>query len=975
MEALVNKRPNRRALRRNKVKKKKQYTELKLVGVNCAGLSLKLYSFNEMLSKLCHGVFFLEETKMKRPGKIKTSMSEKYIIHELIRKNSGGGGLAIGVDKNLNPVWIDEGNDEVEVITVEARADDFRFRCVAAYGPQEGDKIEKKEQFWGKLNNEVENASTDDCGFILQMDGNMKAGSKIIPGDPHPINMNGKMFKEFLDQNSHLTVVNSLSLCNGLITRRRQTVNRLEEAVLDVFVVCDRVLSYVKKMLVDEEKEFVLTNYNKKNGEVVAKDSDHNTLVMYMDIPYSNVKPKRVEIFNLRNPEGQVRFKSLTSNCDKLESCFDNEENFDKQSSKFEKLLKGCIQQSFPKIRITNKPMKISQNILLDERFKLNQQIKLSNDDSTKEALKKAVEQVEEQLAESVCKINFEKIAESFSLLTNDKESFSTFGMWKATKKVFPKHTKPLPVAKVDHTGRLVTCPEELKTLYLKTYIHRLRHRPIRPGLEQLEKLKIELFHKRLQLVKMNKSEPWDIENLRKVLKSLKKNKSRDPHELINELFRPENIGSDLESSLLALLNKIKVTFKFPEFMEYADIVSIYKGKGKKNSIESDRGIFIINIVRSILMKVIYSEEYDVIDENMSDSNIGARKHKNIRNHIFILNGIINETLNNKKKAIDVVILDYKQCFNGMWLEDCLNDLYEAGVQNQNLALIYEANSKNKVAVRIPGGVSERVEINGIVMQGEVMAPLECSVSVDTFGKECQKEEKYLYYYRDTVGVPSLSMVDDLVNVSECGLESVKLNAFMNAKTNTKKFQFGKDKCHKIHFGCNKDSCPDLFLDTWKIEESDEYNSGQEEFNDVIDEDYKIEHSEEERYLGDLITSDGKNIKNIAARKAKGIGIVDKIFSTLNDVFFGPYYFQAALILRNSLLLNSILLNSESWYNLTETDIKQLETVDNMLHRRILETPMTTPISILHLELGTTPIRYLIKSRRIMFLQYILKQD
>lgn len=373
VEALVNKRPNRRALRRNKVKKKKQNTVLKLVGVNCAGLSSKLYSFNEMLSKLCPGVFFLEETKMKRPGKIKTKMSEKYIIYELTRKNSGGGGLAIGVDKNLNPVWIDEGNDEVEVITVEARADDFKFRCVAAYGPQDGDKIEKKENFWGKLNNEVKNASLADCGFILQMDGNFKAGPLIIPGDPHPINKSGKMFKEFLAQNSHLTVVNSLSLCKGLITRRRQTIQRLEEAVLDVFVVCDRVLAYVQKMLVDEEKEFVLTNYNKKNGEVVAKDSDHNTLVMYMDIPYSTVKPKRVEIYNLRNSEGQERFRLLTSNCDKLENCFDNDESFENQSSKFEKILKGCVQQSFPKIRITNKPMKTSQNILMDERFKLNQ--------------------------------------------------------------------------------------------------------------------------------------------------------------------------------------------------------------------------------------------------------------------------------------------------------------------------------------------------------------------------------------------------------------------------------------------------------------------------------------------------------------------------------------------------------------------------------------------------------------------------
>ena len=319
--------------------------------------------------------------------------------------------------------------------------------------------------------------------------------------------------------------------------------------------------------------------------------------------------------------------------------------------------------------------------------------------------------------------------------------------------------------------------------------------------------------------------------------------------------------------------------------------------------------------------------------------------------------------------------MDYKQCFDGMWLEDCLNDLYDAGVQNPNLALIYEANSKNQVAVRTPSGITKRVVIEDIVMQGEVMAPLECSVSVDTFGKECQEEEKYLYYYKDMVGVPSLSMVDDLINISECGLESVKLNAFINAKSNTKKFQFGKEKCHKLHIGCKDQKCGDLFIDTWKIEETEEYDTDRKVLKDVLDNEYKIEQSEEERYLGDLITTDGKNIKNVSARKSRGIGIIDQIFYYLNDVFFGPYFFQAALMLRTSMLLSSVLVNSESWYNLSSTDIQELESVDNMLHRRILETAKSTPISIMHLELGTIPIRYVIKSCRLHFLQYILKQD
>ena len=42
-------------------------------------------------------------------------------------------------------------------------------------------------------------------------------------------------------------------------------------------------------------------------------------------------------------------------------------------------------------------------------------------------------------------------------------------------------------------------------------------------------------------------------------------------------------------------------------------------------------------------MKLIYGDKYDIVDKNMSDSNVGARK--NIRNHIFIINEIINKAL------------------------------------------------------------------------------------------------------------------------------------------------------------------------------------------------------------------------------------------------------------------------------------------------------------------------------------------
>ena len=69
---------------------------------------------------------------------------------------------------------------------------------------------------------------------------------------------------------------------------------------------------------------------------------------------------------------------------------------------------------------------------------------------------------------------------------------------------------------------------------------------------------------------------------------------------------------------------------------------------------------------------------------------------------MFIVNGVINEVVQDKSKSLDIQILDYKQCFDSMWLEDTINDLYEAGLTDDNLALIYKSNENNRVAVKTP---------------------------------------------------------------------------------------------------------------------------------------------------------------------------------------------------------------------------------------------------------------------------------
>ena len=88
------------------------------------------------------------------------------------------------------------------------------------------------------MDGEVTESNNAGAGLIIHMDGNLWAGNQIILKDPRPQNRNGKPFEDFLLKNSHLTVVNSLDLCEGLITRSRLRDGKLEESVLDFFVVC-----------------------------------------------------------------------------------------------------------------------------------------------------------------------------------------------------------------------------------------------------------------------------------------------------------------------------------------------------------------------------------------------------------------------------------------------------------------------------------------------------------------------------------------------------------------------------------------------------------------------------------------------------------------------------------------------------------------------------------------------------------------
>ena len=148
-------------------------------------------------------------------------------------------------------------------------------------------------------------------------------------------------------------------------------------------------------------------------------------------------------------------------------------------------------------------------------------------------------------------------------------------------------------------------------------------------------------------------------------------------------------------------------------------------------------------------------------------------------------------------------------------------------------------------------------------MQGTVLTPIKCSVQIDTLGKELLADDSVKLYK-----IPPMALIDDVLTVTACGIDSIAMNAAIQSKVNNKRLELGHSKCFQMHIGNEKSNCPNL-----KVHSKDMLTANSE------------------RYLGDILSTDGKIEENLKKRQSKGIGIVNQIIGLLGGISFGGILF------------------------------------------------------------------------------------
>ena len=193
---------------------------------------------------------------------------------------------------------------------------------------------------------------------------------------------------------------------------------------------------------------------------------------------------------------------------------------------------------------------------------------------------------------------------------------------------------------------------------------------------------------------------------------------------------------------------------------------------------------------------------------------------------------------------------------------------------------------------------------------------------------------------------------------------------FVNVKTADKDLQFGPEKCKTMVVSKKQLASfqnPELKVDAC--------NLCHEPIGDMLEEyigKVRIENEESLVYLGHVLANDGSNMKNILHKRNRSIGTQKLIPKLIKHL--GPYTFEAAIIYIKSLLKTSLLYGAETIFNLTEKELRAIETTEESVLQAVFQTKRSCSRHLLYLESGMIPARYQVHRQMINFLQYILLQ-
>ena len=261
---------SRKKTKKRRAKKiKKQMTNFRVLYSNINGLKSKVTSLLTIIEEQQPTVIALVETKL---GQTEDFEVPGYVTKKMNRDENGGGVMILVKEELKNIiVEVDEKKEVGEAKWISIDNGRNRIRLGILYAPQENKtSVKKLKIMYRQLKEQIKKSKKENQEILLLGDFNCKVG-KAVPGNTDEISKGGKILMEMIDK-LDLNLLNAKDECEGTWTR----VENEKRSILDYVIMENEGSKLVKKMVIDERKEFTPFNETKQRDVY----TDHNSIMV-----------------------------------------------------------------------------------------------------------------------------------------------------------------------------------------------------------------------------------------------------------------------------------------------------------------------------------------------------------------------------------------------------------------------------------------------------------------------------------------------------------------------------------------------------------------------------------------------------------------------------------------------------------------------------------------------------------------------
>lgn len=782
--------------------RKEQKQKIKIGSWNIQTINGKEQEITEEINERGIQILGASETKKKGTGSI--ALNNKYTLRYsgVDKTERATEGVALITNEEIDKKIVDWKAINSRIIYMDVNLE-TNITIIQIYAPREGTEIQKIEEFYETLQEQLEEARERDREVLIIGDWNGRIGkdtNKAIGcmgryGTEETLNQNGKRILDFC-------ITNDMQIGNTFFNHGKEPqytyesqdgkhksildyityTKTFEEKVKDVWVEKQAELGTDHKLILmeieevitrkEEAKQFIKIQ-TEKLRDMEIRQRYHEEVEKRLGGKLEGVKEQDLE-------EIWKSFKEITITTAK-DICGTKKINGNRKSSRWwNNEVKAKIKEkkkAWKKYIITGK---------IEDKVKY-----IQKRDEAKQEVKKAKTKTWEEFGKEVER----------EYGTNKSKFWRTIRALKSKK-----HEQIWNIE--DHKAELKTETEEILEVWSRFYE------------EKFQEVKNQ-YEKETTEENTHTEQPENEisqEEITQTLKTLKTGKAAGRDEITPELIKWG--GKEMIKWITLIFRKAWTNNKIPKDWEKNIIIPLYK-KGKKCKCENYRAICITSTLFKMYTKIIENKLRNEVATKLEEEQAAYMKGKQTQDHISIVRKVI-ESATEQGKELYLVFVDLKAAFDTVprgKLWQCLEEMEVTGKLRQVIKSIYKTV---RGEVRIKGKYSREFEMQKGVKQGDSLSPLLFNIYMDKILKMCKENTpKITVGYRELhpVQLQSLLYADDIIimgnnrtniqkilnqwdkTITQMGMEintgKTKV-MIINGKQDQQNFKCGKDELEQV---------------------------------------------------------------------------------------------------------------------------------------------------------------------------------